>query len=240
MTIQTKQNTNKEGGFTLVELAIVMIIIGLLIGGILKGQELIGNAQTASTIAEIKGLDASTSTFRDKYAALPGDMQNADARLRDCTANCIGPGNGDGRLASNPQAVVARPSEAFSVFQHLAAADLISGVELNGAATFGTGMPDAPLGGGYRMGYTNTGGIGGVGTGRRGHYLAVSLRNVALTGATTDGVNATQAGQIDRKLDDGRPTTGDVLSNGTGCRAGVLYDEANENSSCEVYVRIQG
>ena len=63
-----------QAGFTLVELAIVMIIIGLLIAGVLKGQELIGNARVTSTVAQIKAIDAATSTFKDTYAALPGDM----------------------------------------------------------------------------------------------------------------------------------------------------------------------
>ncbi len=48
---------NNQSGFTLVELAIVMIIIGLLIGGILKGQELVSNARVTSTVAQIKGID---------------------------------------------------------------------------------------------------------------------------------------------------------------------------------------
>ena len=61
-----------QAGFTLVELAIVMIIIGLLIAGVLKGQELIGNARVTATVAQIKGIDAATSTFKDTYSDLPG------------------------------------------------------------------------------------------------------------------------------------------------------------------------
>ncbi|HIL28602.1 MAG TPA: prepilin-type N-terminal cleavage/methylation domain-containing protein, partial [Micavibrio sp.] len=83
----------KQAGFTLVELAVVMIIIGLLIGGVLKGQELIANAQIASTVAGIKGIDAATSTFNDTYNAFPGDMSNALTRLPNCAAPCA---NGNG------------------------------------------------------------------------------------------------------------------------------------------------
>ncbi|HPD83403.1 MAG TPA: prepilin-type N-terminal cleavage/methylation domain-containing protein, partial [Alphaproteobacteria bacterium] len=72
MTISERQGRKGESGFTLVELAIVMIIIGLLIGGILKGQELIANAAVTSTVAQVKGFEAAMSTFDDKYNAMPG------------------------------------------------------------------------------------------------------------------------------------------------------------------------
>ncbi len=75
-------------GFTLVELAIVMTIIGLLIGGILKGQELLENARVTATIAQVKGSTAALSTFRDIYGATPGDMSNASRRIVGCTTSC--------------------------------------------------------------------------------------------------------------------------------------------------------
>ena len=75
-----------QAGFTLVELAIVMIIIGLLIAGVLKGQELIANARVTSTVAQIKAIDAATSTFKDTYDSLPGDMTAPTTRLPNCLA----------------------------------------------------------------------------------------------------------------------------------------------------------
>ncbi len=80
--------TTKQSGFTLVELAIVMTIIGLLIGGILKGQELLENARATSTIAQVKSFDAAISAFRDIYDGLPGDLKDADKRIPGCSANC--------------------------------------------------------------------------------------------------------------------------------------------------------
>jgi prepilin-type N-terminal cleavage/methylation domain-containing protein len=100
--IPTQKNMRSTAGFTLVELAIVMIIIGLLIAGILKGQQLITNAKVTSQVAQVKGIDAAVSTFKDMYAALPGDIIAPLTRLPNCTAGlpavapCGTPGGGDG------------------------------------------------------------------------------------------------------------------------------------------------
>src|SRR5687767_16031091 len=70
----------KERGFTLVEIAIVLVIIGLLLGGILKGQEMITQAKIKNVIADISGVSAAMYGYQDRYRALPGDDKNAPAR----------------------------------------------------------------------------------------------------------------------------------------------------------------
>src|SRR3990172_13141075 len=85
----TKQQHQK--GFTLVELALVMVIIGLLIGGILKGQQLVTNARATSTVSQTRQIEAATTTFQDSYGALPGDM-NGVGKIPGCTAACNIPG----------------------------------------------------------------------------------------------------------------------------------------------------
>src|SRR5271170_4444563 len=98
-----QKNMRGEGGFTLVELAIVMIIIGLLIAGVLKGQALIGNARVTATVAQTKAIEAATSTFRDTYASLPGDMLTPAPRLQNCLgAPCTTAGDGNGILNNTP------------------------------------------------------------------------------------------------------------------------------------------
>ncbi len=89
----------QQKGFTLVELAIVLTIIGLLIGGILKGQQLIANAKVTAQMAQVQGIDAATTTFRDAYAGLPGDLLTPSTRLANCTAaTCLLVGNGDQKV----------------------------------------------------------------------------------------------------------------------------------------------
>lgn len=237
---------NKESGFTLVELAIVMIIIGLLIGGILKGQELIANAQTTATIAQIKAFDGAISSFRDKYRAVPGDMPNAGNRLSNCANSCAtgaaaGP-LGDGQItAANIDNQPAIGSEGVRAFTHLAASDLISGVDTDFdgliSNNFGDGLPEAELGGGFWAGYA-AGPVGGVANSRRGHYLV--LTGLAADTGSGNGIPAVRAGQVDRKIDDGMAATGDVRASGGACTlAGGAYDEANAASECDVFIRIQ-
>ena len=236
-----------EQGFTLVELAIVMVIIGLLIGGILKGQELINNARIGSTVSQLKGLDAALNTFRDKYNALPGDIAAPATRLPNCTtAPCNTAGTagtiGNGRIEATGSVVHATPtagSEAGLAFVHLHAADLISGINPSLGQTFGGQFPTASVGGGMWVAYSGEV-VGGTSLPAGRHYAALS----GVIGTNQDGTgafNSTTAAQIDRKLDDGRPQTGGVQTFGTGCFTGAaaaaVYNEADGGGTCTLYSR---
>ena len=80
-----------QKGFTLVEIAIVLVIIGLLLGGILKGQEMITQAKIKNAVADFSGISAAYYGYQDRYRAIPGDDPNAGTRWAGATA-----GNGDG------------------------------------------------------------------------------------------------------------------------------------------------
>jgi prepilin-type N-terminal cleavage/methylation domain-containing protein len=89
-------------GFTLIELSIVLVIIGLLVGGVLAGQDLIRAAQVRATIAQIEKYNLAANTFRGKYGYLPGDMTPAAAAQFGFVSRsgCAGDGDGNGLIES--------------------------------------------------------------------------------------------------------------------------------------------
>src|SRR5437764_9851921 len=81
-------------GFTLVEIANVLVIIGLLLGGIQKGQEMITQAKIKNVIADFSGVSAAYHGYQDRYRAIPGDDPNAGTRWTTAPAAIPGSGNG--------------------------------------------------------------------------------------------------------------------------------------------------
>jgi prepilin-type N-terminal cleavage/methylation domain-containing protein len=175
--MKTRQS---EKGFTLVELAIVMAIIGLLIGGILKGQELMENARVASTVTQVKAIEAAMTTFRDTFNAIPGDMARAHLRLPGCdaytpadacTADDTGNNVGDGvvgfaNMAGNMQGIDSTNplsgdagDETTLFWTHLLLADLLGGLTDAALRTgtfsaWGETHPSARIGGGFVVGHS--------------------------------------------------------------------------------------
>ena len=119
---------NKSRGFTLVEIAIVLVIIGLLLGGILKGQEMITQAKIKNSIADFSGISAAYYGYQDRYRAIPGDDSGAATRWTTPTAATAG--NGNGVVAgtyNNGGAVCTTAVEACSWWDHLRRAGFVAG-----------------------------------------------------------------------------------------------------------------
>lgn len=257
--VQTKLR-NGEGGFTLVELAIVMIIIGLLITGVLKGQTMIANAQITSTIAQSKGFEAALNTFRDQYNALPGDMIGPATRIAACSGACAQAGGGNGQIGNDPGLAHGTVgNENGAAWAQLSAADLISGVSATSATTVlpisGDSIPAATVNGSsWQIGYSTNGRLtaataaaAAATDARSGHYVVLDNSLAVVSSATTASLTPGQAARIDRKLDDGKPNSGTVRGMGgvsaTACAdvgtvAGV-YNEALQTVLCGLYIRIQ-
>jgi prepilin-type N-terminal cleavage/methylation domain-containing protein len=109
-----------QKGFTLVELAIVLVIIGILLAGILKGQQMIENAKIKNVINQANGLTAAVYAYQDRYGYLPGDDPRATSHSGfSGTRN----GNGDGDLGDR----VGGRWEFYLAPQHLSLAGLVTG-----------------------------------------------------------------------------------------------------------------
>ncbi len=101
-----------QKGFTLIEIAIVLVIIGLLLGGVLKGQELINTARVRALNNTVDGITAAWFSFQDRYRAFPGDYTQATLNLPD-PAGVIVNGDGDGLVGINAGA--PSPAERANV-----------------------------------------------------------------------------------------------------------------------------
>ena len=247
---------SNQDGFTLVEMAIVLMIIGLLIGGILRGQELMENARVTSTIQQVKAYTGAFTAFMDQYSGKPGDHPRATVRLPGCNAasNC---GNGDGNgyvgdliisgggnEARNQAGTTALPRVETSYFwKHLSLARLISGVDPTSNPSnpvWGSTHPAAKISAsGFHVFYSGT--IGDWGT---GHVLRLQPGvNTAPYHSGTPGgmaISPVRARQIDEKMDDGMSDRGRVASDydGTNCDPGGRY-AVTDQLNCIMYFNIE-
>ena len=246
-------------GFSLVELSIVLVILGLLTGGILTGQNLIRAAELRSVTTQVTTLQVAYRIFQDKYFALPGDMRNA-TDFWEAAGTCAAPhsdvgtgtqtcnGNGNGKIADAP--VPANGYESFRAWQHLANAGLIegsyTGVSANAASRdsiAGSNIPATKI---------SNGGIFvrdlGVVTssiqtfdGNYGHTLLVGSDEVA-SGLPQDPLfTASELWGVDKKLDDGLPGLGRVRTyrpaNSPDCAVDENdYDLTKTTISCSLMV----
>ena len=216
------ESISNTRGFTLVEISIVMIIIGLLIGGTFGGMKLIENMQVNKTVQDLKAIESAALTFRDSYGRLPGDMPNTAARLPSCTdAPCATGGNGDRVLDNGLTAfgAIAATNERFTFWHHLQAADLLSmGYSNTIQMEFGDGQPDAPIGGGYRVTH-HTGAMSAPGCLTSAARTVVSVASDAAAAyGTSSNLACAVLDSVDAKIDDGRPYTGRATNWGSaGC-----------------------
>ncbi len=180
-----------QSGFTLVEIAIVLVIIGLLLGGVLKGQELIENGRVKNATNDMNGIVAAYNSYLDRYRRLPGDDGPAITDLTNrggSFASVTAFGNNDGVItAAAANTFNSAAGESLAFFQHLRAAGYLSG---DPAAVAANTNPTNAWGG--RIGIANV-----ALQGRASAKLLVCLSNVpgkaarALDAQLDDGVGAT-------------------------------------------------
>lgn len=182
-------------GFTLVELAVVLVIIGLLVGGVLKSQELIVNARIRNLIAQQDGIKATFFSFYDRFRAFPGDYAQATVNIPGISVNsgCGQPGN-NGNGNGNGQIEVST-KEAVLAWEHLSKAGFFSQSYTCAAIESKTTTPMNPYNIYLQLIYDGNYGIQSGG----------SVRHNIKTGAQ---IPVSILSEVDRKIDDGSPYTG--------------------------------
>ena len=151
----------KTQGFTLVEIAIVLVIIGLLLGGILKGQEMITQAKIKNLIADFSGISAAYHGYQDRYRAIPGDDATAATRW----AGAFG-GDSNGVVAGAynvtcPDIIASGSAESCKWWDHLRRAGFVAGSGGRQPFNAVTGMIGVQTGSGTGSG-TALGGFSGL------------------------------------------------------------------------------
>lgn len=177
--------TNRQPGFTLVEIAIVLVIIGLLLGGVLKGQELINSARIRNLANDFSGIAAAIYAYQDRYASLPGDDSGASMRWGANVPNGDRGGTLSGEFCADPGGA----SESVYFWRHLRLSGLVTGDPASSA------QPQNALGG-----------LIGVQTGT-GAAAAIEIGGLVLCSTNLSGKIAEA---LDTQIDDGRPGTGSL------------------------------
>ncbi|HQU88166.1 MAG TPA: prepilin-type N-terminal cleavage/methylation domain-containing protein [Denitromonas sp.] len=196
-----------QRGFTLVEIAVVLVIIGLLLGGVLKGQELINNAKVKSLVQEFNNVSTMIYGYQDRFRFLPGDdpqvVNHVNGTLATTPASSIGNSRIDGTWNST-----TATDESFLFWQHVRLAGLATGSTIITAADY----PELNVENG-RIGVTSTAPI----TGFPGQFFICS-----------GNLSTRFARQIDTTMDDGVTNTGTVRTLDSA-NAAVNLTATNEN-----------
>ena len=196
-----------QRGFTLVEIAIVLVIIGLILGGVLKGQEMISNAKVRNIVEQTTAIQTAVFAFQDRFRSLPGDYAQAATNIAGVTGGANGGnGNGNGRVDAN--------NDRGLFWLHLAAAGYLAGsfdgqAVANNLNCADTTCPRNAFGGSMMFSW----GSGATGSAVNAHELRFGR-----------SIPVNVIAEFDRKVDDGIPEAGSLQTDNVNlgtCRSGA-------------------
>ncbi len=210
-----RQSLNKpsENGFTLIELSVVLVVIGLIIGGVLTGQQIIQNARITSAINAMQSYQGQIQVYSQNYGALPGDDNKAGTRFPDGKAYADGQGNGSiGTANSFDTESTAPPAgESRLVWSHLRAAGLVKNQV---GDTENAIQPPNPFNGIY-----------GIQNGAFSGDYAMSGTVLCLNNVPADAAQT-----IDTRLDDGQHSSGSIRATTGAIDAELAPAQAADSS----------
>jgi len=184
---------SQQSGFTLVEIAIVLVIIGLLLGGILKGQELINSARVKNIANDFRVVPTLIYAYQDKFRALPGDDPQATPHLTGAT-NATTPGAVGNGVIDGQWNSATGTDESYLFWQHVRLANLQAGVTTAGQPEY---IPRNAVGG--QIGVSGTSAAQLQITGMTGTYQVCS-----------SGITGNLVKQLDIQMDDGNTALGSM------------------------------
>lgn len=243
-----------RSGFTLVSLAIVLVIVGFILGIVIKGEQILRGGRLKATISQMQYYKAAFHQFKDKYKAYPGDMEDATSRVRNCDATTFCQnGNGDRIIGVHNSGMTEYPfagdqpsvdvtgagedRETRQFWLHLFVSGILTAdITPDGQVGWGRSQPYARVGGGYELFFNATAPNPG------GHWLLLRKRittespfqDLAVQGVRP--LNQEDAAFIDRSIDDGAANLGYLQAGPPPlCANGGVYDIQDSKENCNIF-----